>query len=194
MVIGVTGGVGSGKSRILSILKEQYGARVILADEVAADLERPGQPGLVGLVEAFGPEILTADGELDRAAFARRIFQDEAARQRVNQIIHPMAWASIESMVRPDPGGISVVESALFDEESRKLCDRLVYVHASQENRIRRLMENRGYTREKCMDIIRRQRSEEEYRRLADDVIDNDGTPEQAGIQIDRMLRSLLLS
>ncbi|MCD8121040.1 MAG: dephospho-CoA kinase [Clostridiales bacterium] len=192
MVIGITGGVGAGKSLVLSVLKERYGAEIILADEVAADLERPGQPGLNGLVEAFGTEILTAEGELDRAAFARRIFRDEETRQRVNRIIHPLAWAAIRRRIRQDSDGLFVVESALFDEESRSICDYLVYVRASQENRIRRLMENRGYTREKCLDMIRRQRSEEAYAGLADYVMDNDGTPEQVEMEIDRMLRTFL--
>lgn len=90
LVLGITGGVGAGKSRILEILKQEYGARIIQADQVAAALEAPGEPGLLALTELFGTEILDRDGSLDRKAFARRIFTDEKALDMVNQVIHPI--------------------------------------------------------------------------------------------------------
>ena len=98
-VIGVTGGVGSGKSRVLAILKEDFGAKIILADEVARQLEEPGQPGLIRLIRYFGKEILGEDGTLDRVRLATIIFRDEKALEAVNRMIHPLVWETIKEMV-----------------------------------------------------------------------------------------------
>ncbi len=196
-VIGVTGGVGAGKSRVLGILKEEYGAHVLLADEVAAELEKPGQEGFRRLVEHFGEGILSADGKLDRAAFADRIFKDPGELAKVNAMIHPLAWQELKRQVTALASSaeegqdmLIVVEAALFDGQSRRLCDTLWYVDASEENRILRLMENRGYTREKCRDIIRRQPAREEFLAFSDAVIDNNGTPEETRQQLARLLGS----
>lgn len=194
-VIGITGGVGAGKSRILKILKEEYGAYILLADEVAAGLEEPGQEGLRQLVECFGREILDADERLDRGAFAERIFKDPKALTQVNAIIHPLTWQALCKQVTEIalsvPKGrkaLIAVEAALFDRQSRRLCDMLWYVDASEENRVARLMENRGYTREKCRNIMKNQPGRESFLALADAVIDNNGTMEETREQIVRQL------
>ena len=188
MVIGLTGGVGSGKSRILELREEGYGARVIQADQVAARLEEPGQPGLLALVEAFGTGILDQDGRLDRNAFAARIFTDEEALKQVNAIIHPLTWNAIQEQIRREARPLTVVEAALFQEESRRFCDHLVFVDVSRENRILRLMEGRGYTREKCLDIMNNQPDRERFLALCDHVIDNNGSLEDTRAQVDRMM------
>ncbi len=194
-VIGITGGVGAGKSRILRILQEEYGAYILLADEVAAGLEEPGQEGLRQLVECFGREILDAEEKLDRGAFAERIFKDPKALTQVNAIIHPLTWQAlcrqVAEIALSAPKGrkaLIAVEAALFDRQSRQLCDTLWYVDASEENRIVRLMENRGYTRERCKNIIRNQPEREAFLALADVVIDNNGTLEETREQIARQL------
>ena len=213
-VIGITGGVGAGKSRILEILQKEYGAYVLFADKVAAELEEPGQEGYRLLVEAFGTVILGADHRLDRQAFAQMIFQDSRLLSEVNAMIHPLTWKAVReklkayeekenavSRVQTEAGYscqegaagkgrpfLAAVEAALFDEQSREICHTLWYIDASKENRIRRLMEGRGYTLEKCLDIIKNQRSREEYLALADQVIDNNGTLEEVRRQIARLL------
>lgn len=191
-IIGVTGGVGAGKSRILNILKERHHAQVLLADQVAAELEEPGQEGLLLLVRRFGDGILGKDGRLDRPAFAERIFQDPKSLSQVNSILHPLAWKAIQERIaklseNPDVDWI-VVEAALFQEESKKICDALWFVDATQENRIRRLMENRGYSREKCLNIMQNQPCREEFLVLADEVIDNNRTVKEAEEQVARLL------
>jgi len=94
-VIGITGGVGAGKIRILEILEKEYGAFVLLADQVAAELEEPGQEGYSLLVERFGTGILGADERLNRKAFAQMIFKDPRLLSEVNAMIHPLVWKAI---------------------------------------------------------------------------------------------------
>lgn len=191
LVLGITGGVGAGKSRILEILKQEYGARIIQADQVAAALEAPGEPGLLALTELFGTEILDRDGSLDRKAFARRIFTDEKALDMVNQVIHPMTWKKIQEMLEQKPCPVTAVEAALFNEESRSLCRHLVFIDTSEENRILRLMEGRGYSREKCLDIMKNQPDRAYFLQLSDYVIDNNGSLEAVRSQVRRMMEEV---
>lgn len=188
-VIGITGGVGAGKSRILSILRETYHAEIIQADEVAKELEEPGQEEYLRLVEQFGTGILDETGAIDRRRFAELIFRDEDALRMVNEIIHPLTWEAIRRRAGESRADLVAVEAALFDERSREMCEELWYVDTSVENRIERLMENRGYTREKCLDIMKHQRDRQEFLKLADVVIDNNGTIEAVKEQIAACLK-----
>ena len=189
MVLGLTGGVGAGKSRILELFSEEYGAQVIQADLVARKLEDPGQPGLTGLVSLFGTGILQKDGTLDRKGFAERIFGNPEALKRVNALIHPLTWNEIKRQIRESSADLVVVEAALFDERSRDVCQYLLYVDTQDEIRIQRLMENRGYSREKCLDIMKNQADRNRFLELADFVIDNSGTVEESRQQIRQILQ-----
>ena len=191
MVLGLTGGVGAGKSRILELFSEEYGAQVIQADLVARQLEEPGQPGLIGLVSLFGNGILQADGTLDRKRFAEQIFENPEALRRVNALIHPLTWNEIKRQIRESSAELVVVEAALFDERSREVCRYLLYVDTQDEIRIQRLMANRGYTREKCIHIMQNQADRKQFSELADFVIDNSGTVESAEIQIRQILENI---
>jgi len=187
-VIGITGGVGAGKSRILAILQEEYNAWTIQADEVAKALEEPGQPGFEGLLAAFGPSLLTEDQVIDRRRLAELIFRDPQALKQVNEIIHPLTWAAIKAQVRDSDADLIAVEAALFGRQSREICTELWYVDSSVENRIRRLQKSRGYDREKCCRMMDSQPSREEFLALADRVIDNNGTLAQVRQQIKEIL------
>lgn len=189
MVLGLTGGVGAGKSRILELFSHDYGAQVIQADIVARKLEDPGQPGLTGLVSLFGTGILQKDGTLDRKGFADRIFGNPEALKRVNALIHPLTWNEIKRQIRESSAELIVVEAALFDERSREVCQYLLYVDTQDEIRIQRLMENRGYSREKCLDIMKNQADRNDFLKLADFVIDNSGSLEKSRLQIRRILK-----
>ena len=189
MVLGLTGGVGAGKSRILKLFSHDYGAQVIQADLVARKLEDPGQPGLTGLVSLFGTGILQKDGTLDRKGFADRIFGNPEALKRVNALIHPLTWNEIKRQIRESSAELIVVEAALFDERSREVCQYLLYVDTQDEIRIQRLMENRGYSREKCLDIMKNQADRNDFLKLADFVIDNSGSLEESRLQIRRILK-----
>ena len=189
MVLGLTGGVGAGKSRILELFSHDYGAQVIQADLVARKLEDPGQPGLTGLVSLFGAGILQKDGTLDRKGFADRIFGNPEALKRVNALILPLTWNEIKRQIRESSEELIVVEAALFDERSREVCQYLLYVDTQDEIRIQRLMENRGYSREKCLDIMKNQADRNDFLKLADFVIDNSGSLEESRLQIRRILK-----
>ena len=189
MVLGLTGGVGAGKSRILELFSHDYGAQVIQADLVARKLEDPGQPGLTGLVSLFGTGILQKDGTLDRKGFADRIFGNPEALKRVNALIHPLTWNEIKRQIRESRAELIGVEAALFDERSREVCQYLLYVDTQDEIRIQRLMENRGYSREKCLDIMKNQADRNDFLKLADFVIDNSGSLEESRLQIRRILK-----
>ncbi len=189
-VIGVTGGVGSGKSVILEILKEKYGAEIILADEVAHELMEPGQPAYAQICRALGTSFLREDGAIDRPALAALLFSDPKARETVNGTVHPLVWEEVRRRIsEAGRRGISlvVVEAALPDEKVHDIYDEMWYVYTSRENRIKRLMEGRGYTREKCESIMASQLSDGEFRRLCRFEIDNNGSLSQAERQIEEI-------
>lgn len=188
MIIGITGGVGAGKSSVLEILKTEFGARVILADLVAHDLMEPGMEGLAKVVKALGDSFIRKDGSVDRKALAEIIFNDEAALKTMNGIIHPMVWETIKNEAEICEEYLVIIEAALFDTAPKGLFDEIWYVYTTEENRIARLMESRGYTREKCESIIRQQDSEEVYRSHACRVIDNNGNAEDTEKQIKEIL------
>lgn len=190
-VIGITGGVGAGKSRILSILKTDYQAEIIQADEVAKELEEPGQEGYQALVELLGTHILAEDGSIDRASLASIIFQDEEALQKVNAVIHPLTWNEIKRRISQSTAPIVAVEAALFDENSKRFCQELWFVDTSEEHRILRLMGNRGYSRQKCLDIMANQKDRASFLELADVVIDNNGSVEAVQEQIAKILGTI---
>ena len=189
-VIGLTGGVGAGKSLVLSILKETYGAEVIKADELAHELMEPGEEGYLAVKSALGEDLLKPDGTIDRKALAERIFQDDRARKTVDGIIHPMVWKTIRDKIATSQAGLIVVEFAIMDEKMDDSWEEMWYVRASKENRIRRLEENRGYTREHSERIIASQASESEFLNRCTRVIENNGSMEEVKRQLAEILRS----
>ena len=153
--MGITGGVGSGKSRVLEILKEEYGFRVIQADQVAKDLMQPGQESYRAVVDFLGPSILNEDGTINRPAMAQVIFGCPDKRVQVDRLTHPLVWNTAfgEALACPEP--LVVIEAAIPSKEFRDNCGEMWYVYTSEENRIRRLKENRGYSRERSLSMMR---------------------------------------
>ena len=188
-VIGLTGGVGAGKSRILDILKTEYGAEIIVADQVAHELMEPGQGGYREVVRALGTSFLNPDGTIDRPLLSALIFHDRNALETMNGIIHPMVWKTIKDKICSSQADLIVVESAIMGREQDAISDELWYVYTSEENRIRRLNENRGYSRERSLSIMKNQLSDEEFRELADRVIDNNGTVEDVKAGLEAILK-----
>ena len=182
-VIGITGGVGSGKSEILRLLKEEFGAKLLMADDIAHEVMAPGGEASRRIEEAFGADYLKPDKSVDRQKMAELIFKDADALETMNSIVHPAVWRRIEEGIQTASEKLVAVEAALFDEEHNRW-----YVYTSKENRISRLMASRGYSRKKCMDIMGNQRSEEEFRAMADRIIDNNRTIEDVRQQIERIL------
>ena len=153
-IIGVTGGVGAGKSRVLKILAEDYGAHVILADEVAKALMEPGRECYRRVAAYLGEAILARDGTIDRGAMAAVIFGDEEKRRQVNRLTHPDVWQFIQEEAARSTAAIVVIEAAILGQEFRDNCQEMWYVYTSRENRLSRLAENRGYSAEKSLAIM----------------------------------------
>lgn len=188
-VLGVTGGVGSGKSTVLGFLKEDFGAEVIEADEVARQLMEPGEAAYQAVVQEFGEGILSPYPAIDRGKLAAIVFADEMKLQRLNALTHPLVKEEVLRRIATSPASLVVFESAIPRQAfMREICDEIWYIHVPEEERIRRLMSSRNYTEEKCRQIMASQMSDEEFRALADRVIENGGSPEETRKQIRELL------
>jgi dephospho-CoA kinase len=189
-VIGLTGGVGAGKSLVLTILKTKYNAEVMEADKVAHELMEPGEEGYLGIKETFGEAILNSDGTINRTALGKVIFDNESAREQINSMIHPLVWKRIRQKISASQAGLIVVEFAIMGEEAEDIYDEMWYVHASEEVRMRRLLKNRGYSKERSEKMIRSQASEQEYARRCDRIIENHGSVKDLEDQLAEILKS----
>ncbi len=191
-VIGVTGGVGSGKSTVLDILREEHGAIVLRADDIGRAVIEPGGAGYERVKELFGKEALLSDGRPDRAYIAGKMFADPSLTEAMNEIVHPAVREVLEERAR-SCRGLLVLEAALPEGGGfREICDEIWYVYVRREERIARLIASRGYSRRKCADIMSRQLSVSEFRKLADRVIDNNGTREETASQVRSILKKIL--
>ena len=191
-VIGITGGVGAGKSEILGYLAKKPDTRVMLADEIAHELMSPGTECYDRICETFGAEdIFLPQGGLNRGKLAAVIFSDEAKRRQMNAIVHPAVRVYVEKeAAREKQGGkrkLLVLEAALLIEEHYdEICDELWYIYTREDIRRERLMASRGYSTEKVDRIFASQLTEEVYREHCRVVIDNNGSVAEAFAQIDR--------
>lgn len=190
MFIGITGGVGAGKSTVLKILEKKYKAHLIMADDVAKDLMRKGKSAYRQIVKTFGKEILGEDGEIDRQKLSAIVYSDEEKRLAINQIVHPLVKKAIlkekKAVSKADPQKLIVLEAALLIEDHYKeVLDELWAVIADKEVRIQRLMDSRGYSREKSESIIAAQLSDDEFRQACDFIIDNSASLPETEKQIE---------
>ncbi|OUP86636.1 dephospho-CoA kinase [Lachnoclostridium sp. An169] len=186
-VLGITGGVGSGKSEVLTYLEEAYGAVVCQMDKVAQELEKKGTPCFQKIVETFGAEMIGADGELDRRKLGALVFADGEKLALLNRIVHPavLEWVRQDIEEKEEEGKqLYVVEAALLPEVGGEICGEIWYIYADPQVRRERLKASRGYSDEKIADMIRSQPSEEAFRRISTAVIDNSGSLENTKRQI----------
>lgn len=188
-IIGITGGVGAGKSRVLEILKNEYGACIIKADEVAHKIMEPGNAAYEEIVKRFGEIFLNEDKTIDRAKMADIIFNDKDVLTQINEITHPLVWNAIKKEIDECSSSIAAVEAALLEKECDDIYDELWYVYTLRENRIQRLCESRGYSREKSESIMSNQPSDEIFRESCSRIIDNNGTEEELSRQIALILK-----
>lgn len=187
MNVGLTGGLGSGKSTVAALLGE-HGAVIIDADVVAREVVRAGTPGFAAVVARFGPGVVGPDGELDRAALARIVFADGAALDELNAIVHPLVGSrSAELAAAVPPGAVVVHDIPLLAENG--LADRfdtVVVVEADREIRLARLAE-RGLTRAEAEARMAAQATDEKRRAIADEIVRNDGDLDSLARQVDRL-------
>lgn len=184
--IGLTGGIGSGKSTVSALLAER-GAVVVDADRIAREVVEPGMPGLAAVVGAFGTGMLAADGSLDRAALAAVVFADPEARQRLDGIVHPLVRARSAELAAAAPSDAVVVHDVplLVETGQASSYDVVVVVEADPAVREGRLVQ-RGLTAEDARARMAAQASDEQRRAVADVVLDNSGTLEHLAGQVDR--------
>ena len=177
LTIGLTGGIGAGKSEVARLLTT-YGAVLIDADRLAREVVEPGTAGLAEVVAQFGPEVLTADGALDRAAMARRVFGDEEARRRLEAVVHPLVAQRTQELLASVPADAVVVHDVplLVEKGYAASYDMVVVVEAPEELRVARLVEHRGFSQDDARARIAAQASSAERIAAADVVIDNTGT------------------
>lgn len=192
--IGITGGIGAGKSTVLSLLKENFNCKVLLADEVAAELMTPGHACFDQVVELPWPEsILDESGEIDRPKMAKLMFADDSLREAVNHIVHPAVEKEVLNQVAQEKEKHNIeyffFEAALLIECGYgKLVDEMWYIYAGEEVRAKRLAASRGYSAERIANTISAQRSDESFREHCDRVIDNSGDREQTLAQLRQIL------
>ncbi len=191
-VIGVTGGVGAGKSMVLSYLERKYGAEVIQADVVGHEAIEPGTQAYQEILEEFGLGILGPDGRIDRKILGSVAFQDSTRLHRLNKIVHPAVKQEILKRLaaaRKSGKACAVVEAALFLEENYDaFCEETWYIYTDEETRKKRLKKSRGYTDERICQMMASQKRHEEFLHRCQFVIDNNGSEEEALRQVDRRM------
>jgi dephospho-CoA kinase len=193
--VGLTGGIATGKSTVGRMFV-QLGCHLIDADAIVHQLLEPGGSIHHAVAEAFGPQILTSDGRIDRPALGQIVFNDVASRQRLNSIIHPAViqrqkeW--LDELARRDPKAIGIVEAALMIEVGTyKNYDKLIVVVCAPDEQRRRLRERSGLSEDQIEARIRSQMPMEEKARLADYVIDNSGSLDETRIQVESVYARL---
>lgn len=179
LLIGLTGGIGSGKSTVSALLARR-GAVVIDADAITRELQLPGTPVVAAMVERFGAEILQADGSLDRQAVADIVFADADALADLNRIVHPAVGVEIAERLQREAktDHLVILDVPLLVESGRDDMAALVVVDVDPEVALRRLVEHRGMRADDVRARMARQASREERLAKADLVIDNSGTPD----------------
>ena len=193
--IGITGGIGAGKSRVLDFIGRHYKCEIYLADEVAHTVKLPGTECFRDLTELLGEDILAADGQIDKAAMADKIFRDAELLKKVNEIIHPAVKEFLLQRYEAakNKGNVELffVEAALLIEDGYgRLADEMWYIYAEESVRRKRLAESRGYSDEKISRIMGQQLTEEIFRRESDFTIDNSGSFEDTCRQIEKKLEA----
>ncbi|MEU2516562.1 dephospho-CoA kinase [Streptomyces syringium] len=191
--VGLTGGIGSGKSEVSRLLAA-HGAVIVDADRIAREVVEPGTPGLAAVVAEFGPGILTADGALDRPKLGAIVFADTGRRTALNAIVHPLVRArSAEIEAAADPDAVVVHDVPLLAENGlAPLFDLVIVIDAAEETRLDRLVRLRGMTLEEARARMAAQATREERLAVADLVIANDGPLEALEAQVAKVWADLL--
>jgi dephospho-CoA kinase len=195
LLIGITGGVGAGKSEILKYIKEHYRCRIYMADDIAHLVKQPGEECYDALLELLGRDIVDGTGQINKKKMAELIFKDDELLSKVNAIVHPAVKKYIlERISEAEADGdaeLFFVEAALLIEAGyRSILDEIWYIYADEASRRMRLSDSRGYSDEKIDGILGSQLSDETFRENCDFVIDNSRTLEDSFKQINKRLEA----
>jgi dephospho-CoA kinase len=193
LMVGLTGGIGAGKSSVATRLAE-LGAMVIDSDRLARKVVAAGTEGLAEVVKAFGAEVLTASGELDRLAVARLVFADPVKRQRLEGIIHPRVREQVARLVAAASEDAIVVNDVplLVESGLAGAYDLVMVVLATEQTRLARLVRDRGMPEAEVRARLSAQASDEQRRAVADIIITNDGTIDELKERVDAAWRDIL--
>lgn len=193
MILGLTGSFGSGKSTVADMLKSYGNAHVIDTDQITHDLQRPGEPGFARIVETFGWNVVGDDGELHRRKLADMVFSDDAKLKTLNDIMHPLVWdevAAVMDKMKDHPLMVFMVP-LLYETGTDALCDKVVAVTVSEEERLRRLMKRNGLTADDVKIRLAAQMPQKEKEDRADFVINNSGSLAETITQVQTLLQQL---
>lgn len=194
-IIGITGGVGAGKTQILEYMNSKYGATICQTDAVGKKLQKKGTKCFEDIVECFGTKILDEKGELDREKLAAIVFTDNDKLAKLNAIVHPAVWEEVEKKVAKEKRkntNLFIIESALpIETHYDKMCDEVWYVYVDAVTRKKRLVYARGYDPRKVDDIIAAQLPKDEFMKHCDRVIDNSNIFEETQMQLDSIMAAL---
>lgn len=191
-IIGITGGIGAGKSAVLDFLQRNYNARILQTDIVAHHLMEPGNATYYPIVECFGSKILNGDGTVNRQKLGLIVREDFQAWEQLNRIVHPRVKEyvikEIEDAKEKGMDFLFVEAALLIEDHYDAICDELWYIYANERLRRKRLREVRGYSEEKIDQIFERQLKEDDFRKHCQVVIDNNGDLEETYRQIRKEL------
>lgn len=192
-VIGITGGVGSGKSSVLKLLKERFNAYILIADDIAKETMCRGNAGYAQVVEMFSEDILDKDKNIDRTKLATIVFHNENKRIVLNSIIHPLVKKIVlnkinELKIAGTYDYVFVEAALLIEDHYDVICDELWYIYVPADMRRQRLKDSRGYSDEKIDSVFKSQLNEEAYKKACINVIDNSKDIEDTMSQIEKLL------
>ena len=193
-IIGITGGVGAGKTQILEYLNNKYGATICMADEVGKKLQKKGTECFDEIVAHFGEEILDEKGELDRKKLSDIVFADRVELSVLNGIVHPRVKEEIQKKIAKEERkntNLMLIEGALLIEDHyEEICDELWYIYCEKEVRMERLRHNRGYSDKKIEQMLKNQLSDEEFESKCDFQLYNSEDVAHTYLQIERKMRT----
>lgn len=192
-VIGITGGVGSGKSSVLKLLKERFNAYILIADDIAKETMCRGNAGYEQVVEMFSEDILDKDKNIDRTKLATIVFHNENKRIVLNSIIHPLVKKIVlnkinELKIAGTYDYVFVEAALLIEDHYDVICDELWYIYVPADMRRQRLKDSRGYSDEKIDSVFKSQLNEEAYKKACINVIDNSKDIEDTMSQVEKLL------
>ena len=191
-IIGITGGVGAGKSTVLKLIKSLCKCDIVMADDVAKSLMQYGEELSNHAIRIFGKESYTQNGQLNTAYISKIMYSNENLKKEWVDIVHPAVKNEILEQITKCNKDYFFVEAALLIEEHYdEICDEIWYIYAPEDERIKRIMENRGYSLLKAQSIIANQLSHEEFLAKSDFVIDNGISIEKTRLQIENKLEEL---
>lgn len=174
VVIGVTGGIGAGKSKVIELLRERYDFCVFEADKVGAELQQPGQDCYMEMVLEFGEGILNDGKTINRDELRKIVMSDSSKLDKLNSIVHPAVKKYFLDIIEKDEYPVIFIESAILLQDGYdKICDEIWYVYADRVTRRNRIMQDRGYSCEKADSFMDNQPEDSFYREHSDRVIDN---------------------